>query len=115
MATPAILRYGRAVREGDVRVPGRYDAQRGLRVVDTQAGPVPVIDQGPAASLVTKTENAKESDDNTVFFASITKTALGGESHDTDVEATANDHRGVDRSLLALLTKTLHARERDDD
>jgi hypothetical protein len=118
MALPLLVRFARPATGEPPAVPGRYDPQLGLRVLDSETGPVPVVSRGSLLALVTKTDHKQEQDDENACLASITKTGVPREAEDTDVDG-AHDagsaEAGPDRRMLALLTKTLHQREADDE
>lgn len=116
MKTPLLVRFARPVIGEEPVAPGSYDAGLGLRVLETPSGLVPVASCVPYARTVTKTDRARESDDRSVYLASITKTSDGREH--TDVSHELDDGGPSEFSgrqdWIALVTKTLNRSERDD-
>jgi hypothetical protein len=119
MTLPLLVRFARPATGEAPVVPGRYDPQLGLRVVDTQTGAVPVVSHCFQVAAVTKTSQKLERDDEKACLASVTRTDVRRESDDTDVdesnEVGDGAEAGLERRVLALLTKTLHQREADDE
>lgn len=103
--TPLLV--GLAVRRtGDCIIPGRYDSEKRVWVVDGPEGCEPIVlTAHKSAELVTKTKVRQEQDDpsNIVFLDGATKTAAPLERDDVGIG-----------SLLELATKTETRRERDD-
>jgi hypothetical protein len=124
---PFLLPFARAI-ENDAKIPGRYDAALGLRVVEGADGPVPVISlRGSQVRAITKTDAVRERDQEdqeiSGAVAAITKTAQRREEDDEDISAVgalltkteAARERDDDDIVLAQLTKSLNAREKDDE
>jgi len=101
------LLVGLAVeRSGDDEIPGHYDPQRLVWVVDGPDGTEPIVTTArESAELVTKTKVHQEQDDPgaLAFLEGSTKTFTQQERDDTAMAA-----------LLELATKTETRRERDD-
>lgn len=117
MRTPPLVRFARPVRGEEPAALGSYDPALGLRVFESPHGPIPVTSRVPYASTVTKTDHAKESDDRAALLASMTKTE-SKERDDVDDQrddATAALEVSGQQAWLALVTKTLNMRERDDE
>ena len=117
MRSPPLVRFARPVSGEEPPMLGSYHPSLGLRVYDGPEGPTPVASRFPYASAVTKTDHAKESDDRAPLLASMTKT----DSTEKDDVDEAHDRAPVELEVsgrqewLALVTKTLHRRERDDE
>jgi hypothetical protein len=97
MNIPFMLSFASEAKGEQLVIPGRYDSRRGLRVVDTDSGPRPLVcsdfaaaslltktdarperdDEGRTLGLLTKTEHRRERDDEDVMLATLTKTASG--------------------------------------
>lgn len=102
------LLVGLAVeRSGDDDgIPGRYDSERQVWVVDGPNGAQPIVTTArDCAELVTKTKVHQEQDDPgaLAFLEGSTKTFTQQEKDDTAMAA-----------LLEMATKTETRRERDD-
>ncbi|MBC7907123.1 MAG: hypothetical protein H7Y60_10300 [Rhodospirillaceae bacterium] len=93
-------------RTGDDTIPGHYDAERQVWVVDGPQGSEPIVlTARDSAELVTKTKVQQEQDDPgaMAFLEGSTKTFTQQERDDQGISA-----------LLELATKTETRRERDD-
>lgn len=85
-AEPLLMRFSTA-RTGSLVIPGHYDDDRQVWVIDTPAGVFPIVestDEKSIAEIATKTDAAPERDDPSAF------------------------------ALVELTTKTAHQLERDD-
>lgn len=94
-------------RTGDDQLPGYYSTELDMWVVDTTAGPAPVINQGALAELVTKTKVNAEQDDEGFYTLHELKTF-------TDVKAEGTDSSDCMSQLLELSSKTFIKVESDD-
>jgi hypothetical protein len=118
MRTPLLVQFARPVTGDIPPMVGRYDAQLGLRVVESADGEVPVASRIDYTRAVTKTDHRKEGDDRSAFLASITKTGEPREKDDPEnefPEASREAEVSGQQDWLALVTKTLTHRERDDE
>lgn len=86
-ALPLLASYS-VTREGDPRLPGRYDSDKSVWVIDNQEGTIPIIcSEKIPAGLLTKTEVLQEQDDPGIDFPAallqlVTKTRVQQESDD---------------------------------
>jgi hypothetical protein len=72
-------------RVGDPTIPGHYCPEQQLWVIETGAGPVPIIQAGsPLLEVTTKTRVIQETDDTapSPLLETVTKTAAQIESDD---------------------------------
>ena len=110
-----MLHLGRRVSGPEVPVPGRYDRERGLRVVDRAGVSVPLVDCGNVVNEVTKSDAGRERDDDGLRLASITRTDVRPQQDDAEPKDETSSATTIEEAaLLGLLSKTLTHRERDD-
>lgn len=105
-AMPFLARFEIA-RTGEDRLPGYYSTEMAMWVVDSEAGPVPIIDHFALAELMTKTKVNAEQDDEGLYSLEELKTV-------TEVRAESDDVDSAISHLLELVTKTDTVVEKDD-
>ena len=105
-AIPFLERFAIA-RTGEDSLPGYYSTEMAMWVVDTKAGPAPIIGHCALAELMTKTKVSAEQDDEGLY-------SLDGLKTITEVRAESDDIDPAVSHLLGLVTKTDVIAERDD-
>lgn len=105
-AMPFLARFAIA-RTGEDRLPGYYSTEMAMWVVNSEAGPVPIIDHFALAELMTKTKVNAEQDDEGLYSLDELKTV-------TEVRAESDDVDSAMSHLLELVTKTDTVVEKDD-
>lgn len=105
---PLLVRFS-VLRTGDDALPGRYDTEQQVWVVNGCDGVTPIVNAaGDLAELATKTLAAPERDDveSMAFLEATTKTEAKPERDDVSEPSLM--------ALLHLVTKTKAQQERDD-
>ncbi|WKZ32802.1 MAG: hypothetical protein QY316_12985 [Thermodesulfobacteriota bacterium] len=104
-AIPFIMLFSKPRRNAEA-LPGRYDNELDVMVLDVAGQKMPLIKTSSMPELITFTRVQRESNDeqeNPIMQETVTKTAVSRES---------DDHSNY---LLETMTKTFTERESDDD
>lgn len=104
---PLLVRFATGRIGQDADLPGYYDPDLSVWMVNTPDGPSPLVRHATDLSeLITKTKITQESDDTLdANLQLMTKTMVHQES---------DDERTLPSELASLLTKTEVKNERDD-
>ncbi|MBP5981763.1 MAG: hypothetical protein KA748_16345 [Halomonas sp.] len=106
--SPFLAKSGKP-RTGEDQLPGYYCEQHQMWVVETDQGVLPIINEQTLSQLMTKTRvHNEEDDDNYLALSLITKTHQQLESDDDTRPMGYNN-------LLQLVTKTDSIQEVDDN
>ena len=106
--SPFLAKSGKP-RTGEDQLPGYYCELHQMWVVETEQGVLPIINEQTLSQLMTKTRvHNEEDDDNYLALSLITKTHQQLESDDDTRPMTYNN-------LLELVTKTDSIQETDDN